>query len=412
MEFVPMFWGATSIPLQPFDQATHEEFVAASNLLTFNEPERIDQANMTPAQAAALWPQIEAIASTYDLKIVGPCMTKDAYTWYNDFLAACTNCRIDYTCIHTYYQPMPCTGPDWECIGTTDPSKSETFFLEYTLDKWYNNYGKPIWVTEYGCYPWDIAGEGCDAAKHEAIMEQQTRVFEADDRVERYNWFSTYAFDNGFKDGALNVPNYDVKHGTTCPNNFWLEGIFESRGWGIHQYHECVASAGANTNCHKPLRLSFDDESCYCSTDACDSPVSSYPQMDLHVESSTLSRDASALTVIGQQYNSFGGNPPATPAPSNSASSSPSKAATSSPSRMTSPTKAPTVSPQLNCGAIDSSKVCNNETGGLCAWSGKNKVCTSVNPAPTPNSTPAPTLSSGGGWHLLKVLRKIVVEGW
>lgn len=103
---VPRVWNLS----QCFDQANHEEFVAASNLLTFNEPERIDQANMTPAQAAALWPQIEAIAFNYDLKIVGPCMTKDAYTWYNDFLVACTNCRIDYTCIHTYYQPMPCTG--------------------------------------------------------------------------------------------------------------------------------------------------------------------------------------------------------------------------------------------------------------------------------------------------------------
>eukprot|EP00594_Rhizosolenia_setigera_P021006 CAMPEP_0178981054 /NCGR_PEP_ID=MMETSP0789-20121207/26843_1 /TAXON_ID=3005 /ORGANISM="Rhizosolenia setigera, Strain CCMP 1694" /LENGTH=466 /DNA_ID=CAMNT_0020671545 /DNA_START=60 /DNA_END=1457 /DNA_ORIENTATION=- len=305
MDFVPMFWN--SVP-STIDAELQAELEAATYLMTFNEPERGDQANLTPAQAAALWPQIENIADTYGLSIVGPCMTKDAYDWYDDFLAACTNCRIDYTCIHTYYQPWPCDGSkDWECIGNADLGND--YWLRVTLDRWFDDYGKPIWVTEYGCYPWDAAGEGCDANKHSAILEQQTSVFEEDSRVFRYNWFTTYAFDEGgFKDGALNVPNYEeVGPGQACPNIKWIAGIFETRGWGIHEYHECVTIADNDVECHKPVRLSIDDESCYCSRDSCDTTVSSYGAMDTYKELELLpSRDESELSDMGDEYNDFG----------------------------------------------------------------------------------------------------------
>ena len=204
--------------------------------MTFNEPERADQANLHATDAALLWPQIEAIADEYNLQIVGPCMTKDGYTWqYDDFITECENCRIDYTCIHTYYQPWPCDGSkDWECIG--NESLGQDHWLRRTLDRWYNDYGqKPIWVTEYGCYPWDTAGDGCDGAKHAAIMEQQTAVFEEDDRIFRYSWFTMHAFDEGgFKDGSLNVPHWEKQGpGIVCRNKKWLDGIFQTNGWGV-----------------------------------------------------------------------------------------------------------------------------------------------------------------------------------
>ena len=228
-----MFW--RSVPPQPLEAAIASELDAASYLMTFNEPERADQANLSPTYAASLWPQIEAIADAYNLEIVGPCMTKDATEWYDAFIASCTNCRIDYTCIHTYYQPWPCDGSkNWERIGSA--TQGDDYWLKWTLDKWYNWYGqKKIWVTEYGCYPWDEAGEGCDAAKHDDILDQQTAVFEQDGRVFRYNWFTTFAFDEGgFKDGALNVPNWETTEGGQgCPDRKWIEGWYTpSKGWG------------------------------------------------------------------------------------------------------------------------------------------------------------------------------------
>ncbi|MBC7451657.1 MAG: hypothetical protein H7259_09235 [Cytophagales bacterium] len=50
----------------------------------------MNQARLTPTEAAAAWPQIEAIADEYNLKIVGPavnycgsCVTENGVT-YND----------------------------------------------------------------------------------------------------------------------------------------------------------------------------------------------------------------------------------------------------------------------------------------------------------------------------------------
>mmetsp|Transcript_30392 Transcript_30392/g.51795 ORF Transcript_30392/g.51795 Transcript_30392/m.51795 type:complete len:92 (-) Transcript_30392:1949-2224(-) len=90
--------------------------------MAFNEPERGDQANISPSYAAELWPQIVSIANQYNLQLVAPCGTIDhGFTWYNDWLSSCTEmyggpCELDFTCTHAYYQPLPlpCDGvPVW-----------------------------------------------------------------------------------------------------------------------------------------------------------------------------------------------------------------------------------------------------------------------------------------------------------
>lgn len=160
-EFVPMFWNSVPDPAT-LDADTITNLELATHVMGFNEPERPDQANLSPAQAAAMWGDVMTIASNYNLQIVGPCMTKDAFSWYNDWLAECntlygsTGCRHDAVCIHMYMQPHPCdTSKSWECFG------DETgYHAKYHLNRWWNNYGnKPIWVTEYGCYP--VSGKWC-----------------------------------------------------------------------------------------------------------------------------------------------------------------------------------------------------------------------------------------------------------
>ena len=68
VEFVPMIWGGT------FDTTTLAKQVpaGAKYLLTFNEPNFGSQSNLTPDQAAALWPQIQSFASARGMKIVSP----------------------------------------------------------------------------------------------------------------------------------------------------------------------------------------------------------------------------------------------------------------------------------------------------------------------------------------------------
>src|SRR4030042_2145427 len=60
MHFVPMTWNGlfNETSLRPF----YESHPDAKYLLGFNEPNFTTQANLTPREAAALWPKLEAIA--------------------------------------------------------------------------------------------------------------------------------------------------------------------------------------------------------------------------------------------------------------------------------------------------------------------------------------------------------------
>ncbi|NJO90294.1 MAG: hypothetical protein HC831_16120 [Chloroflexia bacterium] len=69
-DFVPMTWNGN------FNETSLRNFIAnhpdTKYLLAFNEPNFIDQANMTPSQVAAQWARLESIADDYNLKIVAP----------------------------------------------------------------------------------------------------------------------------------------------------------------------------------------------------------------------------------------------------------------------------------------------------------------------------------------------------
>lgn len=155
MEFVPMFWNSVPDP-NSLDADTIANMQAASHVMGFNEPELPAQANLSPSDAAAMWADVVDIAGQYNLNIVGPCMTKDGFSWYDEWLSECNalypgvGCHHDVVCIHMYQNPHPCdTSKPWECIGDETGNHAKNY-----LNRWYNDYGnKPIWVTEYGCYP-------------------------------------------------------------------------------------------------------------------------------------------------------------------------------------------------------------------------------------------------------------------
>lgn len=79
-----------------------------------------------------MWGNLVTIAQTYELKIVGPCMTKDAFTWYNEWLGQCdalypgVGCHHDAVCIHMYMQPHPC---DTSKVSSIHPTFSSFFSL-------------------------------------------------------------------------------------------------------------------------------------------------------------------------------------------------------------------------------------------------------------------------------------------
>lgn len=175
VEFVPMAWNGG------FDDAGMRAFIAShpsvKYILAFNEPNFIDQANMTPSQAAAEWPRLEAIADEFGLKIVsvamnycGNCNTENGTTYYDpidyfdDFFEVCPDCQVDAISIHAYM----------EDVGG----------IEWYVDR-FKKYGKPIWMTEFSAW------------KDTTTLEQQKKFliqvvdsFENNKDIERYAWFT------------------------------------------------------------------------------------------------------------------------------------------------------------------------------------------------------------------------------
>jgi hypothetical protein len=171
-----MLWNAS------YDATSVTAYVKANNikyLLVLNEPNLVDQANMTPAQAAAAWPGYEAVAAATGAKIVGPAITwgtmagySDPVVWLDAFYAAfrAANNRdpqIDYLAFH------------WYDYGLGDQ-----------LDR-LTKYGKPFWVTEFANWH---TGDGVAAidtlAKQEQQMTEMVGTCESRADVFRYAWFT------------------------------------------------------------------------------------------------------------------------------------------------------------------------------------------------------------------------------
>ena len=178
MDFYPMLWNGN------FDAAQIQAALLANPriqyLLVLNEPNLTSQANMTPQQAAALWPTYEAISAATGVKIVGPAITWGTMSGYNDPVAwldafyaayqAANNGRspqIDYLAFHWY---------------------------DYGLDGQLNRltkYGKPFWVTEFA--NWHSQNDGAQIttlAQQEKQMTDMVATCEGRADVFRYAWFS------------------------------------------------------------------------------------------------------------------------------------------------------------------------------------------------------------------------------
>lgn len=175
VEFVPMAWNGN------FNDQAMRTYIAAhpdvKYILAFNEPNFIDQANMTPSQAVAQWPRLEAIANEFGLKIVsvamnycGNCVTENGTTYYspfdyfNDFFRLCPTCKVDAISIHAY---MP------------DVNGVEWYVNEF------KKYGKPIWMTEFSA--WETVKTLDDQKR---MLIQVVDSFENNADMQRYAWFT------------------------------------------------------------------------------------------------------------------------------------------------------------------------------------------------------------------------------
>jgi len=421
MEFVPMFWyvanccdltisrtilratqltytlfsRGTPIPQQPFSVEVEQNLQEASYLLTFNEPEMAQQSNISPEEAAQIWPQIVSIAESYTLQLVAPCATGDkGLQWYTEWLGNCTalypasSCTFHYTCMHLYYQPwdeeLGSCAPgvhNWACIG------NQAAKAVNKISQWFTTFGKPTWLTEFACAPW--GGATCDEARHTALMEQMLPILDDNSAVFRYSWYST--FDGKWIFNSLNKLVWESYPVQACINRQWIKE-FGLESWKIQTLHECVESANENSACASPLSLSIDNDNCYCAVDECTELQSSYSGMVTYKEVGI--KDSNTLMPIGSYYNADG--VVATESPSVSPSHVPTDSPTNSPSAP--PTKSPVRSCFLEGEGIgcDFQTNCCAGVGSCTGGKPANRVCTAVEGPPT---TPAPAPTPTGGGH-------------
>ena len=171
MDFCPMAWNNT------YNADAIRQYVQAhpktKYLLGFNEPNLKDQCNMTPAEAAAHWGEVVALANELHVKLVSPAMnygTLDGYSdpvkWLDEFFAqpGVSLADIDAIAVHCYM---------------SSPSAVRNYI------EMFRKYGKPVWLTEFCA--WDPVPGSVESQMD--YMCAVLNYLEQEPLVERYAWF-------------------------------------------------------------------------------------------------------------------------------------------------------------------------------------------------------------------------------
>lgn len=180
VDWVPMTWNGNNPDEIRAFLDNHPE---VRYLLTYNEPNFQDQANMTPAYAASLWPTFEQIAEEYDLELVGPALNycgncvvvngapigSNFTLWmdmfFDEFRAQFDRePHMDYTALHWY-----------------------DYGLEDQVDEMVMRYNKPVWLTEFAL--WRYEDWATDELERQWLIDM-VAFLEAHPYVHRYAWFT------------------------------------------------------------------------------------------------------------------------------------------------------------------------------------------------------------------------------
>jgi len=208
IEFIPMAWNGINKTTVRNLLNNHPEI---KYILGFNEPNFKEQANLSPTVAASKWKDIEEIADEYGLTIVGPAVNyspdapyQDPLKWYDEFFAACPDCRVDHIAVHFY---MPAASA-----------------IKSNIEK-FKKYGKPIWLTEF------CAWEGnTTAASQQRFLFETIDYLENEPAVYRYAWFKERGWSGGHpymqllnqkKEGVLLPLGKIFTYMSSYDNNFY-----------------------------------------------------------------------------------------------------------------------------------------------------------------------------------------------
>jgi Glycosyl hydrolase catalytic core len=190
-EFVPMMWDGKQLDVR----LAAAKATGSTTLLGFNEPDNEGQANMTVAEAVALWPKLMATGMC-----LGSPAPKDTGHWLADFMAEAKakNLRVDFLCLHWYGD-----------ITKPDAVESLRAFLE---DYW-NRYHLPIWLTEFSGADFKWHYRQTTVEDNAAFAAAAVPMLESLPFVERYAWFAVQPQGKDYSKVGL----YDAKKRLLTP---------------------------------------------------------------------------------------------------------------------------------------------------------------------------------------------------
>ncbi|WFF02681.1 sigma-70 family RNA polymerase sigma factor [Micromonospora sp. WMMD964] len=177
--FVPMIRSAENVTAPELARAK----AAGPDLLTFNEPDMAEQANMTVEQALDLWPQLMATGSRLGSPAVAV-GASDPQGWLDRFMtgAQARGHRVDFITLHWF-------GGDFATPAAVDQ-------LRQYLQAVYQRYRKPIWLTEFALIRFDGGGARFPAPEQQAaFLTAATAMLGQLSYVQRYAWFGLPATD-------------------------------------------------------------------------------------------------------------------------------------------------------------------------------------------------------------------------
>jgi len=125
------------------------------SLLGYNEPEHEEQGNVLVEDAIRRWPRFEA----RDVPLVAPAAANTNGPWFAEFVTQidAQGLRRDYTAVHLYSSPS-----------------SDSYISRLT--QIYNDFGRPVWLTEFGNTRWSGTGTWTDAQSYNFLAEFMWRA--------------------------------------------------------------------------------------------------------------------------------------------------------------------------------------------------------------------------------------------
>lgn len=169
VEFVPMIHGARNV-----GERIRSD-LRVTTLLGFNEPDGrgTGQTAIPVEQAIDLWPRLEA----YGLRLGSPATTRSGTlgpgSWQRRFMdmAEARGLRVDFMAVHYY---------------STNGDVEE---FRRWLHRVHAEYGRPIWVTEFGMIDWSRP-RAVTYAQNAAFIQAAILMMEDLPFVERHAWFA------------------------------------------------------------------------------------------------------------------------------------------------------------------------------------------------------------------------------